>query len=76
MTESFRINEELGRRDGVAAAAFHLGQMMLALGRHEEGFKILERSRTEYERLGNADEAKMVSAVIEHWRSSERADGV
>lgn len=64
LAESYSINMQLGRLDGISFVGFDLGQLFCGGGHKKDGLTILERSRDGFAKLGQAQMARQVDKLI------------
>ena len=65
LSESYAINLKLGRLDGICMVGLDLGQLLCISGNTESGLEILERSRSGFLKLCQANLAQQTQQLME-----------
>ena len=66
LEESYQINLNLGRLDGIAWVGIDLGQLLCMADQVERGLAILNRSLEGFQKLQRADYVQQVQQLIAH----------
>ncbi|MDH3662462.1 MAG: tetratricopeptide repeat protein [Alphaproteobacteria bacterium] len=65
VVEAYTLFEKLGRVDGIAVVGVLFGQILMAGGQQEKGRAVLEKSIWAFQKLGQAEKAKQVQALLD-----------
>jgi hypothetical protein len=60
LAESYRLNQQLQRVDGIAIVGALLGQVLAATGAHDDATAVLNVSAAAFERIGAAEQAAQI----------------
>ena len=65
LARSYAIFQQTGRLDGICAVGMVLGQFLCAMGKRDEGMKVLTRSRDGFLKLGQGQEAQQTQELLD-----------
>jgi tetratricopeptide (TPR) repeat protein len=65
LIESFAINIQLQRPDGIAVVGSRLGELLLAAGQGDQGRQVLEAAMTAAAKIGWTDMARQISQLLQ-----------
>ena len=65
LAESYQINMQTGREEGIAMVGLDLGRLLAAAGHKKEGMQLLQRSLQSFEKLGWQQYAAQTRELIE-----------
>ena len=70
LSESYELNLELGRLEGIIYVGIDLGRLLAMAGHVDDALTILERSEAGLARLGRSSDAAALRAMLDQLRAS------